>query len=82
MNINECVIVRLTEAGEKAWAKAWLPSHPTGVPDVIRRAATLPDGRVRFQMWQLMHDFGPDCYNGSNRLPFVNNEIEFEMETK
>lgn len=75
MNINDEVVVRLTPAGEEAWRRYWLKTSD-GVPEVIRTSATLPDGKVRFQIHHLMYTFGPYCYNGSNELPFVNNEIE------
>jgi hypothetical protein len=49
-----------------------------GIPNSVWKEMVLPDGRVRFQLWDAMRTFGPDCYNGSNILPFVNNEIEIE----
>ena len=76
MNINDYIIVRLTREGEAAWANHWRSVDPSGVPDSIRNPDTFPDGRVRFQLWTAMHIFGPDCFNGSNRLPFVDNKIE------
>ena len=77
-NINDYICFRLTEAGEAAWNSEWSMSHPAGVPEIIRQSATLPDGRIRMQLWEAMNTFGPSCFNGSNSLPFVKNEIFFE----
>lgn len=76
MNINDYVLVRLTPSGEQQWAARWRRSFPEGVPEAIQKSQRLSDGRVRFQMHELMNTFGASCYNGSRELPFVNNEVE------
>jgi hypothetical protein len=81
MNINEAILVTLTAAGEAAWKKHWSITSPEGVPDSIRMGQTEPDCRVRFQLWEAMHIFGSDCFNGSNRLPFLNNVISIPRES-
>jgi hypothetical protein len=75
-SLNDYFLVTLTEAGERAWANYWATTHPKGVPNEIRKANTLSDGRVKFQIWAAMNIFGPDCYMGNNEIPFVNNKIE------
>ena len=78
MTINDYIYVRLTEAGEAAWKRHWENVSPQGVPIEIRKQAEASDGRLRFQLWEAMHTFGPDCFNGINRIPFVGNKIEFK----
>jgi hypothetical protein len=78
MNINDYCIVRLTVHGEVAWTNKWKRSFPEGIPEIIRKEATLKDGRVKFQIWDAMATFGHLCYNGSNELPFKDNLIEFK----
>lgn len=78
MNINDYVYVRLTEHGEQQWNENWKRVDPLGVPTCIRKSAYVGKEWYRFQMHELMHTFGKSCYNGSNTLPFVNNEILFE----
>jgi len=80
-NLNNAAIVRLTPAGEDAWREYWMRSRPDGVPDSIRASATLPDGRVRFQLHALFEIFGPLVYMGSRNLPFVDNEVTVETDS-
>jgi hypothetical protein len=75
INLNDYFIVRLTRAGEEAWAKQWEFARPKGIPDSIKKSATLPDGRVKFQIWDAMHTFGPASYLGAEP-PFEGCEIE------
>lgn len=78
VNMNDDIRVRLTPAGEKQWEKYW-NTNPFWsehiVPPAVRKAATLPDGRVHFQLWHAMEVFGSMLYNGCE-IPFENNEIE------
>lgn len=80
INLNDYIIVRLSASGEETWKMYWDRTArlhgEEGVPSCIRENATLPDGRVQFHLWQAMQIFGPDCFNGSIRLPFVDNVIE------
>lgn len=77
VNLNDYIAVRLTEHGEKVWADDWKDTIYKGtVPDRVRNSATLPDGRVKFQLWYAMQLFGPLCYTGNSNLPFVGNEVE------
>lgn len=78
-NLNDYILVRLTDAGERAWEKYWKVTHCNGVPGAVRDAATLPDGRVRFQLWTAMHIFGSVCHLGIGTSPFVANEVEIRQ---
>lgn len=80
MNINDNVWVRLTSEGEKQWASYWNVFSNNGgiVPRSIQKSQREVDGRVRFQMHEIMNIFGPECFNGSSRLPFIDNVIEIE----
>lgn len=82
VNINDEVFVRLTSAGAAAWNEYWRATSPEGVPDSIRKGAEYQSGYTKFQIWEMMAIFGPDCFNGSNRLPFVNNELWFDIASK
>jgi hypothetical protein len=87
-NINDQVLVRLTPFGEKLWVKKWeetvrVMELPKGkVPDAIREANVLKDGRVRFQMWDLAATFGPYLYNGATDVPFVDNKIWYQRKPR
>jgi hypothetical protein len=69
-SINDYCVVRLTEAGEAVWARHWGQSGQTSVPEAVRSSATLQDGRVRFQIHELMNIFGSALYLGSMEHPF------------
>jgi hypothetical protein len=75
-NINDYALVRLSPTGEEAFRKAWdCVSHvpSINVDAMLRR--TDSEGRLRFQIHDLMHTFGPVCYLGGNS-PFEG-DIEF-----
>lgn len=75
MNMNDPVEVKLDELGEKIWNDYWARNGLySKVPDSIRSAQTLPDGWVRFQLWEFASIFGPHLYNGC-RIPFETNEV-------
>lgn len=78
ININDEIIVRLTKHGERMWAAHWnrYTDYGAKIPWAIEREARQPDGRVRFQIHELMNIFGLACYNGSVTLPFEKNELE------
>lgn len=76
MNLNDEVYVRLTTHGLTQWASYWMNTSAEGVPKTIVEESTELDGRIRFQLWELMNIFGQSCYNGSSELPFENNLIE------
>jgi len=78
INLNDNVWVRLTPAGEDMWAKSWEDYSPSGVPLAVREAATERDGWIRFQLWDLMHTFGPALVVGCPKLPFEDNKIKLE----
>lgn len=65
ININAQIIVRPTTHGELVWV-----GYCATTPE------KMPDGRILLPLWEAMNVFGPDCFNGSNRLPFEKNEIE------
>ena len=76
VNINDTVSVMLTAHGEAQWAAYWNQhsDHGGEVPTTIQ-SAQRKDGRVEFQLYELMFIFGPACYLGSNRLPFFKNAV-------
>lgn len=76
-NLNDKAIVTLTPHGHERLLKSYL-SHSSDVMVVqmLVDSHKESDGRYKFQIWDLMSTFGPDCFNGSNRLPFVDNKIE------
>lgn len=83
-NLNDKILVTLTEYGEDKWAQYWdhpayqtmRPKGERGVPPAIRAAATQKDGRVEFTTWETMHIFGGELCNGGP-IPFVDNKIEY-----
>jgi hypothetical protein len=87
-NINDYVLVRLTPFGENLWVEKWAETArimklPKGeVPVAIRESCVLKDGRVRFQMWDLMATFGEVLYNGAIDHPFVGNKIWYQRKPK
>lgn len=84
ININDCVLVRLTPYGEKLWAEHWTRFPETGftnVPDAVRKSVTEPDGRIRFQLWDMMAVFGKAMYNGNPNIPFQDNVIYIEDQS-
>lgn len=77
-NINGYVWVKLTFLGESTlleWQKQILPKD--FVPATGRRIDA--EGRTRFQLWDLMHIFGPHFILSSDPF-FIGNVIEFEDE--
>lgn len=80
MNVNDSVWVELSPYGEELWAQKWDASAriygETGVPAVIRNGNTEANGRVRFQIHDLMLTFGWVMWMGNTRgTPFKNNRI-------
>lgn len=69
ININNKVIVNLTDFGKQLLAK----SESSKL--TIHR---LDNGKYGFQLWELMQIFGRCMYNGMPEAPFVNNEIEIK----
>jgi hypothetical protein len=69
MNFNDYCWVRLTDAGREIHKRLFdeLRVHCSGLayepPPAI-------NGWSRFQLWELMRDFGKHCYNGQMKLPF------------
>ncbi len=66
MNLNEYVWVKLTKAGERAYAI----TYATEIKPETER------GFARFQMHELMYVFGPHHSPSSNPM-FEDNEIHF-----
>ena len=79
INTNDNVYVRLTEAGKRALDKHYedLASSLRPLIFTYHGPQMEPDGRYRFQLWDLMNIFGPSFYSGCD-TPFVDNSIEFE----
>ena len=63
-NINDEVLVTLTDDGLKVWERYRFPS-------LDKR----PDGRCAFQLWELMMIFGPKTSMGGKQH-FEDNKIE------
>lgn len=81
-NINDQMLVRLTPCGRERlrfYCSCFEQANSgLNLDEVVNSLfETQPDGRNIFQIWQAMNIFGPDCFNGSSRLPFVDNKIEF-----
>lgn len=71
MNINDDVWVRLTPDGEKRLEEVW---RGFARMESLRRNQ-FKNGWWKFQMWDLMHTFGPMIFMGCGALPFEKNEI-------
>lgn len=69
-NVNSYVSVRLTDAGKDILRQRrsdMLAAYPSlRLPDPIK---TDDDGWQRFQLWDLMNEFGKHCSLGS-KIPF------------
>jgi hypothetical protein len=79
ININDYVEVQLTAAGIQMLTESYAVAIRLlgiSMENVIQKKTV--DGWTRFQIHELMHVFGPACFNGSNRLPFVDNLIKFD----
>lgn len=76
MNINDKVLVRLTPIGHALLAAnhAKLFEGARRVPEFVP-PRTRPDGWTEFQLWVLMAEFGPHCYNGRFGQLFIDNEV-------
>lgn len=68
-NMNQRARVRLTRWGR---ARIQKNAQRLGVPP-IERVET--DGWTEWQLWELMSEFGMDCFMGGNELPFEGNEV-------
>lgn len=81
MNCNDNVWVKLTPYG---WGAFNTYYQSLGLDQGPYFAALLDDATYhrtshqRFQLWELMHIFGPVCFNGAPGAPFERNEIYFE----
>lgn len=61
-NINHHVLIRELPNGRKQF-----DAHYKAIgldADVYREMHRMPDGRLRFQMWELMFIYGPACIMG------------------
>lgn len=69
LSVNDSVLVRLTEVGEKTWCEYYIKSG-------VRPAPLQKDkrGRCEFSLWQLMNIFGPKTYIREEQQ-FVDNKI-------
>ncbi len=87
LNTNAMVRVRLTLAGEAIHARR-LASVRKRVLEATSGAVHIRDfhepdvdGWREYQLWELMHDFGADMFNGCD-VPFVDNVIELAGGTQ
>ena len=82
MNFNDYCWVRLTDEG-RAIHRGLFDELIAAHPNVTLKyePPTETNGWSRFQLWELMHDFGKYCYNGQMKLPF-STEILFAEPTQ
>ena len=74
-NINSEIWVKLTPLGKKVYRDHWnhaLRGSSYKAPKLTRDK----QGRVSFQLWDLMMIYGPHIWHGSEPM-FVGNEIYF-----
>ena len=64
-NINNYVYVKMTPAGVEHHRKYWKEFNID-----IARPAFDEDGYSKFQLWEVMHIFGPLMFNGQITQPF------------
>jgi hypothetical protein len=84
VNLNDEVKVKLTEAGlaiirqRDDELNKWVRDNEVS-PGALPRFKTTPkaDGYYYFQLYELMHIFGPVCVNGNFNPPIEANVIEF-----
>lgn len=69
ININSYIWVKLTEEGKKIILMKEVNNFGKPVP--IKRKTK--NGYTRFQLWEVMHLFGEELYNGNNKLPIETN---------
>ncbi len=79
-NINEYVLVKLTDAGIKHWIKDNDVFEPNGMTDYLLNeekvlAKRLDNGYWKFQLYELMQIFGSLMHIGNKNLPFEANMI-------
>jgi hypothetical protein len=77
-NVNQYVWVRITPHGRAVMLQNELRIWPDGCPYKWERT-TDERGFTRWQLWELMHEFGRSMGNGLP-VPFET-EIEFQRET-
>jgi len=75
MNINETVEVDLTAHGRLTLYKFEIA---LGIP--VHTSSHLTGKRLRIQLWELMHVFGPEMLVGSPHTCFENNVIHLPGE--
>ena len=74
VNINDNCRVQLTKAGLAQYREEYA-QYGIESPEL-----DITEDGARFQLWQLMHTFGPLLYNGSTRLPFNGNTLSIERD--
>jgi hypothetical protein len=81
-NINESIWVKLTKDGKKVhkdyYGKLCKLSNGTMKIENYKPKIN-PAGYAEYQMWELMHIFGPVLYNGSTVSPFEKNILYYSM---
>lgn len=73
-NLNDTVKVQLTDFGQRVLAKDY---QKYGLPMLREVPQDSLDGK--FQLYDLMHIFGPVTYFPAQQMPFLNNIISFEL---
>lgn len=81
LNTNEKCYVRLTPVGYEHFYKK---QRELGIKDdELRQPKMVANTNwCEFHIWELMAQFGSMIYLGSQRIPFVNNEIIFGEEPR
>lgn len=71
-NVNNDIMVRLTDTGRKELKRQWDEIHPEH-PTIFKKYTPKTedkDGWSRWQMWDIMAHLGHLMRNGVGRVPF------------
>lgn len=89
VNINDYVIIYLTESGKKVYKKHYEDllifvdekSHKEKLDYWMGKIKE--NGMLKIPFFDLMHIFGKDMFMGNNKLPlFKNNDVEIVNDTQ
>ncbi len=69
LNINSDVWIKLTNEGKRILELYDVDSHG----NKIEMNRKVKNGYTKFQLWEVMHFFGNNLYNGNICLPFETN---------
>lgn len=75
-NMNDYVLLKLTEEGRKIYAKQVEQRFAIAAAEVEKA------GWIRLQLWEVMNIFGANCFNGSS-TPFETEiMLEYQLNTE